>query len=251
MSIIVYGWIGNSLINNIIGTDLNDKEKKFLTNTLSFLPKSTPLSPGFNTELPSHYNEFKKLGINNDFVKKYEAKFSIYNKLLFLQKYLDRLNFKYAINLKISFNWSIIGSYEYILFIDNYKITNNISNTYLNQLNTYWQRICKMLNVKEEPALLIYNQAYRGGEASSITSTIHFLPNNPVNVTIAPSNLSQPLNADLSDDEMPALEPAVTWSLMSHDDLPPLDEDVLPKEISFKAKNKELIFPESDMEEVD
>jgi len=161
---LIFGWITRNEIFNILKTVLNEDEIIKVHNILY-----KPIVHKNNNDWISHHN-----GINNVFPEQYfvhleelkkndpeyacdkrldhfKIKYSVYQKLLQLNKFVERINMTHCVNLKINFHCNnrinILGKRcTFILYFEKSYITfipGNAINTYTN----YWNRMNAKQNI--------------------------------------------------------------------------------------------------------
>ena len=148
---IIFGWVGEKDIIEVLNNLFTDEDQQKIYNLLHFainhkFQDGTPITItlGINNATPDVYINEKKLGENNSITKLYDVKFSAYNKIYCLQKYINLINCKYGINLNINFHYYPM-KYTFILYFGKHSIGDpNKSSLDFEQINENiksWNRI--------------------------------------------------------------------------------------------------------------
>jgi len=148
----IYGWVDNKNIYELIKNEYSEEDQKKLYNLLHYkvqnkLNDNKDIKPnqGINKWTPDVFKKEQETN-NFSFVSVlYKTQYSAYDKINRLQNLIDRLNYKYAINLKINFYYNNIKGYKFILYFGDYSTnTSNLISFDNNKLNEYigtWTRI--------------------------------------------------------------------------------------------------------------
>lgn len=147
-----YGWIDNKKIYEVIKNEYNEEDQKKIYNLLHFkvqnkLSDEKEIKPpqGINKWTPDVYKKEQETKTHTFVSVLYKTQYSAHDKINRLQKYIDQINYKYAINLKINFYYNTLKGYKFILYFGDYSTSTstNISfdNTKLNEYICIWNRI--------------------------------------------------------------------------------------------------------------
>ena len=133
---LIYGWVGEKDIIELLKNVFSEEEQKKIYNILHYkieklFPDKREIKPisGINKWTP---NIYKKEQIDNTptiVSTLYKISFSAYNKINSLQKYIDIINCQYGINLNINFHFNPLKGYVFILYFGNCSQNNNYSPT--------------------------------------------------------------------------------------------------------------------------
>lgn len=155
---IIFGWTGPKDIYDVLKSDFTEEEQKKIYNILNFgvnkkLEDGKPIRPnkGINKWTPDVYKAEKAENKQTFISLLYKTKFSAYNKINCLQKYVDIINCKYAVNLKINFSYSLSGYYTFILYLGDcsteIKHQSSIEFDKINEYTNTWNRVKDVLKV--------------------------------------------------------------------------------------------------------
>lgn len=159
MAQIIYGWVGEKDIYEVLKNNFSEEDQKKIHNILHYsiqktLPDKKPIKPnkGINNWTPEVYKK-EKLENNHTFISTlYKLSFSAYHKLNSLQKYIDIINCKYAINLNINFYYNQYQNYIFILYFGNHSqhVNKYLSTIDFDKVNEYtktWNRVKDVLQL--------------------------------------------------------------------------------------------------------
>jgi hypothetical protein len=151
MPSLFYGWFDNKNIYELIKGEFSEEEQKKLYNLLHFkienkLSNEKPIKPftGINKWTPNIYAKELETKETTFVSILYKTKYSAYDKIYKLQKYIDKINYKYAMNLKINFYYKDLGGYKFLLYFGEPVYKNNIVSFDANKLTEYintWNRV--------------------------------------------------------------------------------------------------------------
>jgi len=152
MPSIIYGWFDSKVIYELIKDEFVEEEQKKLYNLLHFniqnkLNNEKPIKPytGINKWTPDVYQKEVETKTTTFITTLYRTKYSAYDKINKLQTYIDKLNYKYAINLKINFYFKELKGYKFILYFGDYVYhPKEVVSLEANKLTEYigtWNRI--------------------------------------------------------------------------------------------------------------
>ena len=155
---IIFGWTGPKDIYDVLKSDFTEEEQKKIYNVLNFsvnkkLEDGNPIKPlkGINKWTQDMYRKDKAENKQTFISLLYKTKFSAYNKLNNLQKYVDIINCKYAVNLNINFYYSSSGYYTFILYLGEcskeVKYQSSIEFDKINEYTNTWNRVKDILKV--------------------------------------------------------------------------------------------------------
>ncbi|HJZ23271.1 MAG TPA: hypothetical protein VJ201_02350 [Candidatus Babeliales bacterium] len=152
MPSLIYGWFDNKNIYELIKDEFSEEEQKTLYNLLHFkienkLSNEKPIKPytGVNKWTPDVYKKELETQNTTFVTTLYRTKYSAYDKINKLQKYIDKINYKYAVNLKINFYYKEMRGYKFILYFGDYIYDRNTIVSFdANKLTEYigtWNRV--------------------------------------------------------------------------------------------------------------
>lgn len=165
MAELIYGWVGaNNILDFLKCEFTSENDQKKLNSLLNFKiqtklnDKDIKPSKGINKWDVDLYNQYKTQKTYNYVTLLYKVQYSAYDKINRLQKFVDIINYKYAVNLKINFYYN--GSkYTYILYFNNSPNSKqrfeSISNEKIKEFNSCWQRIEHVF--KYNPSINVLN----------------------------------------------------------------------------------------------
>ncbi|AYV81981.1 MAG: hypothetical protein Homavirus1_11 [Homavirus sp.] len=163
--IILYGWSGNNELYELLKDEFNELQKKNLEQLLNFKieTKDIKTSIGFNTVLAKTYKALCEKRETHDkitqndkvIINNFEIKYSPFYKLIHLESLIDIINYKYGVNLKISFVKSFTGAYKFVLFFDNFY-ANSLSTIHLQNYIKMWTKLGENSTISVEPSVLAY-----------------------------------------------------------------------------------------------
>ena len=148
----IYGWVDNKNIYELIKNEYSEEDQKKLYNLLHYkvqnkLNDNKDIKPiqGINKWTPDVFKKEQETNKPSFISILYKTQYSAYDKINRLQQFIDRLNYKYAINLKINFYYNGVKGYKFILYFGEYLTnTTNLISFDNNKLTEYigtWNRI--------------------------------------------------------------------------------------------------------------
>lgn len=148
----IYGWVDSKNIYEVIKNEYSEEDQKKLYNLLHYkvqnkLNDNKDIKPyqGINKWTPDVYRKEQEDNKSTFVTVLYKTQYSAYDKINRIQKYLDQLNYKYAVNLKINFYYNTVKGYKFILyfgdFITNTSTLISFDNNKLNEYINIWNRI--------------------------------------------------------------------------------------------------------------
>lgn len=148
----IYGWVDNKNIYELIKNEYSEEDQKKLYNLLHYtvqkkLNDNKDIRPnqGINKWTPDVYKKEQEENKPTFISVLYKTQYSAYDKINRLQTLIDRLNYKYAINLKINFHYNSVKGYKFILYFGDFMTSTSTQISFDNQkLNDYtgtWNRI--------------------------------------------------------------------------------------------------------------
>ena len=158
---IIFGWMGNNIIYDLLAKHYDEKEQKHLNQLLKFHMnnKGIHINYGFNRYHIKSYETAKEKGSNPNLVKGFEQKYSVFYKMKVLKGYIDRLKYKFGISLKVSFVRHNKGIDYVLYFRPSYTANakNEREHIPLKDINSkinQWDRIKHFFNKEPEFILL-------------------------------------------------------------------------------------------------
>ena len=157
MAQIIYGWVGEKDIYEVLKNNFSEEDQKKIYNILHFsiqkaLPDKKPIKPmkGINNWTPEVYKKEKMENKQTFITTLYKISFSAYHKINSLQKYVDIINCKHGINLNVNFYYNEFKGYVFILYFGNHQPFNKSFLTTLDfeKVNEYtrtWNRVKDIL----------------------------------------------------------------------------------------------------------
>lgn len=162
MAGVIFGWIGSQDIYNFLKNEFNEQDMKKIYNILFFKIETKDIkynNTGMNQDTIDKYYELKKKDKNDDnnkdikdikdkndkLIKNYQSKYSAYNKILSMYKYLNIINLKYGVNLKINFH-HYLSKDTFVLYFGEFLENINVSKM-MEYLNT-WDRLKKKFDIE-------------------------------------------------------------------------------------------------------
>ena len=151
MSYTLFGWVGGDNIYKCIKNEFNEADQKKINHILTYKVKdkldtdnAKPIKPnkGLNKWTIDVYKEEIKNKKPTFISLLYRTNYSAYNKLYSMQKYIDLINCKYAVNLKINFHYNEIKKqYTFILHFGEIFMNGQIPFDSLMNYLKMWGRI--------------------------------------------------------------------------------------------------------------
>lgn len=148
----IYGWVENKNIYELIKNEYSEEEQKKLYNLLHYkvqnkLNDNKDIKPnqGINKWTPDVYKNEQETNKSTFISVLYKTQYSAYDKINRLQACVDRLNYKYAINLKINFFYNSVKGYKFVLYFGDYLTNNSTQISFdpqkLTDYTNTWNRI--------------------------------------------------------------------------------------------------------------
>jgi hypothetical protein len=168
MGEIFFGWLGSQKIYDFMSYEFNEEIKKKIYNLLFFKIETKMgqkvINPpkGINQWLPEKYEDEIATKKPTFISTLYKTTYSAYDKIYKMSKYVNLINCKYAVNLKINFHFSQKGydGYTFILYFDSHvKVINYVASMDLEKMSHYltiWNRLKEKFKI--EPKIHSLNE---------------------------------------------------------------------------------------------
>jgi hypothetical protein len=157
---IIFGWSGKESIYNVLKQEFPEKDQQKMYHIIYFKiettykgkdgPKNIKPKTGINPWTVENYQENVHNKTKNIVTFLYGINYSAYQKIYTLQKYIDVINCKYAVNLKINFHYDPSkpkNNYTFILYFEK-PSTNQIDIQTIDTYMKQWQRIKQLFIIE-------------------------------------------------------------------------------------------------------
>lgn len=161
---IIFGWRGTEILDLLKQLEyFSENDLKKISNILTFKIETKNIKPpiGINKWTPDIYETEVKDQKSTFITRLYQTKYSAYDKINRMQKYISMINCKYGTNLTLNFNYNPKG-YTFILHFgdcsSNDKSLTGSSNMEVDKISEYiniWDRVKSTFSIS--PKIYTFN----------------------------------------------------------------------------------------------